>query len=275
MLENKLGVFDSGLGGLTVLKDLLEELPNYNYVYLGDNARLPYGEKSPETIYNYTSEAVDFLFSTGCNLVVLACNTASSQALRRLQQEYLPGAYPNRRILGVIRPLAEYAANHKNLNSWGVIGTKATINSQAYRHEILKLQPGATIEEVSTPLLVPLIEAGWAGKPETKMILKKYLRPLKVRGVDSLILGCTHYPFLYREIQKIMGRKTNVLNSGKIIANSLKDYLLRHAELKLEPVAQPIYRYYTTDDPRLFKELGEKFLGKKIDNLERVKITEL
>lgn len=273
--RNSIGVFDSGLGGLTVLKYFLAKLPDYNYIYLGDNARLPYGEKSPATIYEYTREAMEFLFAQGCNLVIIACNTASAQALRRLQQEYLTQNYPDRRILGVIRPLVESVAKNKNLKSVGVIGTKATINSNAYKIELEKLSPELEVEQQKTPLLVPLIEEGWAEKPETKMILKKYLRPLKTKQINALILGCTHYPFLYQEIKKIMGRRIIVPQPGEIIAASLNDYLKRHPELGLKPVAEPKYEYYTTDNPESFKTLGEKFLGQKIINPTRAVITEL
>ena len=271
--KNIIGVFDSGLGGLTVLKYFLRDLPGYNYIYLGDNARLPYGEKSQQTIYDYTREAVDFLFEAGCNLVIIACNTASSQALRRLQQEYLPAAYPGRRILGVIRPLAEAAAQDKKVETVGVIGTKATIGSNAYALELEKLNPELKIEQQAAPLLVPLIEEGWARKPETKMILKKYLRPLKEKHIDILILGCTHYPFLHKEIAGIMGRRIMVPQPGEIIARSLAGYLDRHKELGLEPVADPEYRFYTTDNPDSFRPLGERFLGRKIENLEQVRIS--
>lgn len=273
--KNIIGVFDSGLGGLTVLKYFRRDNPGYNYIYLGDNARLPYGEKSPETIYDYTREAADFLFAAGCNLIIIACNTASAQALRRLQQEYLPSAYPNRRILGVIRPLVEAVARDKKIKAVGIIGTKATINSDAYKLELKKLRPELRIEQQATPLLVPLIEEGWARKPETKMILKKYLRPLKAKQIDALILGCTHYPFLHKEISKIMGRRILVPQPGEIIARSLVDYLARHEELGLTTSANPTCKFYTTDDPRLFKDWGEKFLGSEIKNLERVKISEL
>jgi len=272
---NIIGVFDSGLGGLTVLKHFLSDLPNYNYIYLGDNARLPYGEKSPETIYQYTKEAMDFLFSAGCNLVVIACNTASAQALRRLQQEYLPVHYQNRRILGVIRPVVEAIVKQPKLGIVGVIGTKATINSHAYEIEIKKLKPNLQVIEQATPLLVPLIEEDWAKKPETKMILKKYLHPLKTKQIRALILGCTHYPFLYQMVKKIMGRRITVPQPGEIIAASLKDYLSRHPELNLQEVANPQRQYYTTDDPKSFRVLGEQFLGQKIINLAQVKITEL
>jgi glutamate racemase len=271
VLQNKIGVFDSGLGGLTVLKYFLHDLPDYNYIYLGDNARLPYGEKSQETIYEYTREAVDFLFSAGCNLVIIACNTASSQALRRLQHEYLPN-HPGRRLLGVIRPLAEAIAGNDKIKTVGIIGTKATIKSDAYKSELEKLKPELKIEQQAAPLLVPLIEEGWAHKPETKMILKKYLRPLKAKQIDALILGCTHYPFLHKEIAKIMGRHIFVPQPGEIIARSLADYLDRHPELNLTRVAHPEYKFYTTDDSRLFKTWGEKFLGQEIKNLEQIKL---
>ena len=273
--KNIIGVFDSGLGGLTILKHFLRELPDYNYIYLGDNARLPYGEKSPETIYQYSREAVDWLFKQGCNLIILACNTASAQALRRLQQEYLPTNYPSRRILGIVKPLAEKIAADKKIKSIGVIGTKATINSGTYKIELQKIHPNLNVEQRATPLLVPLIEEDWANKPETKMILKKYLHPLKTKQVNALILGCTHYSFLYREIKKIMGRRVSVPHPGDIVAASLKDYLKRHKELGLTLSTEPACYYRTTDSPGLFKKLGEKFLGQKIEDLKQVSITEL
>ncbi len=272
--KNIIGVFDSGLGGLTVFKYFLKDLPNYNYIYLGDNARLPYGAKSPETIYNYTREAVEFLFKSGCNLIIIACNTASAQALRRLQQEYLPKHYPDRRILGVVIPLVEAIANNKKYKHVGVMGTKATINSNAYKHELQKINPTLKVEQQSAPLLVPLIEEGWMEKPETKMILKKYLRPLKIKQIEALILACTHYPFLYKETVKIMGKKIAVPHPGEIIAASLKKYLARHSDLGLKENKKPETKYYTTDDPKLFKELAEKFLEQKIDKLSQANISE-
>lgn len=267
--KNIIGVFDSGLGGLTVLKYLLRDLPDYDYIYLGDNARVPYGEKSPATIYNHSREAVDWLFRQGCNLIVVACNTVSAQALRRLQQEYLPDNYPDRRLLGVIRPLAEAVATGRP-GTVGIIGTKATINSGAYAAEINKLNPKIKVVAQNAPLLVPLIEEGWAKKPETKMILKKYLRPLKAGQVDTLILACTHYPFLYKEIKAIMGKHVAVPQPGEIIAASLKNYLSQHPELGLKTVSGPTRKFYTTDNPDSFRRAGERFLGQKIGDLTRV-----
>jgi|BioPla2DNA2_1021312.scaffolds.fasta_scaffold00023_81 glutamate racemase len=275
MLDNKkniIGVFDSGLGGLSILKYFLKELPNYHYYYLGDNARLPYGSKSPETIYQYTREAVDFLFKAGCNLIIIACNTATAQALRRLQTDYLPKYYPHRRLLGVIRPIAEEIANNKNSKRIGVLGTKATITSNAYEIELKKIKPSLKVISQSAPLLVPLIEENWLNRPETKMILAEYLRPLKKQRVDTVILGCTHFPFLYQEIVKIMGKKVFIPNPGALVAKSLKDYLNRHPELGLKPVKKPVRKYYTTDNPKLFKDLAERFLAEKINTLKQVRI---
>ena len=272
--KNIIGVFDSGLGGLTVFKYFLQDLPNYNYIYLGDNARLPYGSKSPEVIYEYTREAVEFLFQKGCNLIIIACNTASAQALRKIQQEYLPKHYPNRRVLGVIRPLVEAVSAQKALRKVGILGTKATIASGAYESELKKLSPNLQVYSQSAPLLVPLIEEGWLKKPETKMILKKYLHPLKTKQIDSLILACTHYPFLHAAIDKIMGRKIVVPHPGEIIAHSLKKYLSKHAELGLQQTTTPLVQYYTTDNPQAFKKLAEQFLEKPLKNLEQVNISE-
>lgn len=280
MSENKnnaIGVFDSGFGGLSVLRHFLKNLPQYDYIYLGDNARVPYGEKSPETVYEYTREAADYLFQAGCRLIILACNTASALALRRLQQEWLPKAWPDRRMLGVIRPTAEYfAAKMKSCvaknRRLGIIGTKATINSGAYRAELNKLVNDLQIIDISAPLLVPLIEEGWTKKPETKMILKKYLRPLKEKGVTSLLLACTHYPLLMSSIKKIAGHKADVPDPGEITALSLKDYLGRHPELEILPSPSPRRLFFTTDNPEIFAANGSRFLGSAIKDIRHVKI---
>ncbi len=273
--KNIIGVFDSGLGGLTVFKYFLSDLPGYNYIYLGDNARLPYGSKSSKTIYNYTKEAVEFLFKKGCNLVIIACNTATAQAIRKIQQEYLPAHYPERRVLGVIRPLVEAITSNKNNKRVGVLGTKATVNSNSYEIELKKLNPQLEVFQQAAPLLVPLIEEDWTKRPEAKMILKKYLHPLKTKQIDTLILACTHYPYLYKEIKKIIGKKISVPHPGEIISASLKQYLNRHTELGLSASEFPERQYYTTDDPKLFKQLGEKFLEQKIINLKQVEISEV
>ncbi len=271
--ENIIGVFDSGLGGLTVLKNFLKTLPGYNYLYLGDNARVPYGEKSPEVIYEYSRQAMEFLFSKGCNLIIVACNTASAQALRKLQQEYLNKNYPKRRILGVVRPLAEFAAESRK-DVIGIIGTKSTINSRAYEIEIKNLDKKIKVQAAASPLLVPLIEEGWAKKPETKMILKKYLRPLKTNGIKLLILACTHYPFLLKDIKRICGKNILVPDPGEVVAQSLKIYLDKHPELGLEATKAPTRDFYSSDKNGLFKKLAEKFLGEKIKEFKNANLND-
>lgn len=266
-----IGVFDSGLGGLSILKHFLKKLPEYNYIYLGDSARVPYGSKSGEVVYNYTREAVDFLFSKGCQLIILACNTASARALRKIQQEYLPGKYPDRNVLGVVIPLAEVAASDKKIKRVGVIGTKTTIESKVYEEELEKLNPSLKVFSRATPLLVPLIEEGWVKKRETKMILKKYLRPLKEKEIQSLILGCTHYPLLIKEIKDIMGKNCKIYSPGEIVAESLADYLARHKEYRFESGRGEV-KFCTTDSPEKFKEMGEKFLGKNISNIKKIEL---
>lgn len=265
-----IGVFDSGVGGLTVLKDLLKELPDHNYIYLGDNARVPYGDKSQETIYGYTKEAMDFLFAKGCKLIIIACNTASSKALRRIQQEYLPERYPGKKVLGVVRPLAEKVASgyHKKV---GVIGTRATIDSGVYPIEINKIDPDIKVKQLATPLLAPLIENGWTGNPETKAIVKRYLEAFKDENIQSLIPACTHYEFLIDIIREIMG-DCEVCDPGNIIALSLKSYLERHPELDIEKVRDPDTVFYTTDSGKIFKDLGEKFLNREIKNISEIKL---
>jgi len=267
-----IGVFDSGVGGLTVLKALLEHLPEYNYIYLGDNARAPYGNKTKKEVYQYTREAVDFLFKQGCQIIVVACNTASALALRKIQQEYLPKKYPGKKVLGVIRPMAEAIATLKRIKKVGVIGTEATIKSRIYQAEIKVLNKNLKVFSASAPLLVPLIEKGQIDKKETAEVLEKYLEPFKKTEVDLLVLGCTHYPYLEKKICQIMGKGCKVYNSGEIVALALKDYLKRHKELVLKLREIPKLNFYTTGDIKKFKSLGERFLGKKIKILEKVKI---
>ena len=286
-----IGVFDSGFGGLTILKQFLSEeenynegedcnprlhcnnfLQQYNYLYLGDNARAPYGNKSQDVIYNYTKEAVDFLFKQGCELIIIACNTASAKALRKIQQEWLPKHQPDKRVLGVVIPIAEQAVKLSRFNRIGIIGTRATIESGVYEQELNKLKTGLEIYSQACPLLVPLIEEAWLKKPETRMILKKYLRLLKQKKIDTLILGCTHYPFLIKDIQRIMGKNCQVLDSPKIVAEKLKDYLLRHPEIENKISKNKERLFYTTDDPARFKQFGEKFLGKEIKKVKRAEL---
>ncbi|MBW2015838.1 MAG: glutamate racemase [Deltaproteobacteria bacterium] len=259
-----IGVFDSGYGGLTVLKAFFEILPGYNYLYLGDSARAPYGNKSLGIVYEYTRQAVSFLFDRGAELIILACNTASAKALRRIQQEWLPEHRPRGRVLGVVIPLAETAAETSRRGRIGVIGTRATIESRVYEQELHKLNPNLKVFSRPCPLLVPLVEEGWVGKPETNMILKKYLRPLKGLAIDTLILGCTHYPFLKRDISRIMGKNCMVLDAPGIVARKLADYLNRHPEMEVRLTRDTECAFFTTDDPERFRDFGEKFLARRI-----------
>jgi glutamate racemase len=266
-----IGVFDSGLGGLTVLKAFLKRLPLYDYLYVGDNARAPYGDKSLDVIYEYTRQAVDFLFGRGCVLIILACNTASAKALRKIQQEWLTLNYPDRRVLGVVIPLAEVGIHETRFGRIGVIGTRATIETRVYQQELDKLRSDLKVYGLACPLLVPLVEEGWAGKPETNRILKKYLRHLKDRRVDTLILGCTHYPFLQKDIERIMGKKCKVLDGPEIVADKLEDYLHRHPEIETRITRNAKVAYFTTDDPERFRRFGEKFLGQNPAQVEKVR----
>ena len=253
-----IGVFDSGFGGLTILRGYLDKLPEYDYMYLGDNARMPYGNKSQDVIYGYTKEAVDFLFKKGCEIIIVACNTASAKALRKIQEDYLPKNYPEKRVLGVIIPVVEDTVKIKNIKCVGLISTRATIESGTYEVELKKLAPDIKIYKQACPLLVPLVEEGWVKRPETKKILKKYLRPLKDKNIDALILGCTHYPVLIKDIKQIMGKRVRVLDSPKIVAEKLVDYLKRHSEIEKRLKKNKSITFYTTDDEKRLKEVGER-----------------
>ncbi|OGF30362.1 glutamate racemase [Candidatus Falkowbacteria bacterium RIFCSPLOWO2_12_FULL_45_13] len=267
-----IGVFDSGFGGLTVLKEFLRVLPDYGYVYLGDNARAPYGNKSAEVIYEYTRQAVDFLFKAGCELIIIACHTASSRALRKIQQEYLPKHYPGKRVLGVVVPTVEEAVKLSRYHKLGIIGTSSTVSSGVYKKELEKLRGDLEIHEQACPLLVPLAEEGWLDRLETRMILKKYLRPLKVKEIDTLILGCTHYPLLAREIIRIMGKRVKVVDPAKAAAGKLVLYLGRHQamEKKLSRAGKLVF--YTSDDAHKFKELGQRFLGRSVGEVKKIEL---
>ncbi|MBI5229757.1 MAG: glutamate racemase [Candidatus Magasanikbacteria bacterium] len=269
-----IGVFDSGIGGLTVLHWLLKELPEYDYVYIGDNARAPYGNRSQEIVYEYTRQEVEYLFNSGAQLVVLACNTASSLALRRLQQEWLPQHFPDRRILGVLIPLVETALKTTKTGIIGVVGTRGTIASGAVTREFEKrkalVRPDLARMEIfsaSCPLLVPLTEEGWIDRSETKRIMRHYVRELKQKNIDTLLLACTHYPLLYDQFSAIMGKKVQVIDN-RAVALSLKNYFERHpdiATLCRSKSETPKRMFLTTDDPERFSNLSSRFLGEQIE----------
>ncbi len=260
-----IAVFDSGYGGLTVLKPIIEKLPQYDYLYLGDNARAPYGNHSKENILNFSRQAVDYLFDQGAKLILFACNTASARALRPIQQSYLKGdKETERKILGVLIPVAEQAVEISKNNRIGVVGTKATMNSQAYNQELKKIDQKVKVYSKACPLLVPFIEEDWHKKPEAKSILKKYLLPLKSSNIDTLILGCTHYPLMINDFKKVMGKNVKVLDSGTIVAEKLQDYLNRHPEIEQKLSRGKKRSFLTTDDPQIFKKFVEKHFGMKI-----------
>ncbi len=223
----KIGIFDSGLGGLIIAKAIFKFLPKYDYVYFGDTKNLPYGEKSPKQIYEFTKAGVDFLFKQNCQIVILACNTASALALRRIQQDYLPKFYPNRRVLGVVIPTLE-EANPKN-KKIAVIGTTATINSHIYKKELVKINSQTKIFEIPTPDLVPLIEQNSLQK--AKKSLESYLKPFIKQGLNALILGCTHYPLLKEICKNVLGEKVKIISQDEIIPFKLQNYIKRHREI--------------------------------------------
>jgi glutamate racemase len=254
-----IGVFDSGLGGLTILKAFLKKLPQYNYVYLGDSARVPYGNRSPEIIYGFTKQAVNFLFKKNCQMVIIACNTSSATALKKIQQEYLPEYYPDRKVLGIIKPITENLSNsHQKI---GVIGTKATVDSGAFVREIKKTLPNALVFQQACPLLVPFIEEG-VNKHEKimRLVLKEYLDDLIKENIDTLVLACTHYEFLKKEIRKIVGPKINVISEGKIAAEKLKDFLSNHPDIEKILEKKKQVSYFVTDFSPDYERLMKLFL---------------
>lgn len=255
-----IGVFDSGLGGLTILKALLKELPQYNYIYLGDNARVPYGNRSPEIIYQFTKEAVEFLFKKNCQLIIIACNTSTSTSLRKIQQEYLPKFYPDKKVLGVIRPVAEEIGDRK-FERIGVIGTKTTVNSKAFVREIIKVLPKGQVFQQACPLLVPYIEDSGRNKKILQLILEEYLTGFKKKNIDSLLLACTHYEIIKKEIQAMVGSKIKVISEGKIVAEKLKDYLKRHPELEKKLEKKKQISHFFTDLNQDYKKLMRLFLN--------------
>lgn len=268
-----IGIFDSGYGGLTVMKEIVKMLPEYDYFYLGDNARTPYGNHSKETVTRFTDEAVRFLFEAGAKLIIIACYTASSLALRELQEKYLrnpKSRYRDRKILGVIRPVTEQAVYKTKSGRIGVVGTRATISSKAFETELKHQKSSITVVTQSCPLLVPLIEEHAHKKPEARIILRKYLRPLKNHNIDTLILGCTHYPLMIDDFKRMMGRRIQVLNSAKTVAESLKSYLERHSEIEKQLERRGKQKFYTTDDPELFRDFAKSFAGISLNRAEKV-----
>lgn len=275
MLEKvgPIGVFDSGYGGLTILKEIRKLLPQYDYVYLGDNARTPYGTRSFDVVYEFTLEAVKYLFSHGCNLVILACNTASAKALRSIQQKDLPLINPQKRVLGVIRPTVEKLEEISQSGHIGILGTEGTIGSESYPIEINKLYPQMHVFQQACPMWVPLVENNEANAPGADYFVEKYLTTLTSKDdkIDTIILACTHYPLLLSKIRKFIGTKLNIICQGNIVAESLKDYLQRHPEMETMCSKGGTCKFLTTENPIKFKELAAIFLEEPV-NASRIEL---
>ncbi|RYY35883.1 MAG: glutamate racemase [Sphingobacteriaceae bacterium] len=251
MVNNKpIGIFDSGYGGLTVFRSIAGKLPGYDYIYLGDNGRSPYGNRSFKTIHEYTWECVQWLFKQGCPLIILACNTASAKALRTIQQQDMPGTYPNERVLGVIRPTAEVIGNYTQTGEIGVLGTKGTVQSESYLIEIQKFFPEIKVQQQACPLWVPLIETGEYDKPGADYFVQLYLDQLleKSNNIDTVLLACTHYPLLQDKIKSHLPEGIKVVSQGNIVADSLVDYLQRHPEMEQRLTQNGSRQFFTTSD---------------------------
>jgi len=261
-----IGVFDSGFGGLVVLREFLGLLPQYDYLYLGDNARIPYGTRSDRVVIRFTRQAVDFLFRQGCQLIILACHTASAKALRTIQQTYLPEHYPGRRILGVLIPTVEEALAASPRKRIGVIGTEGTVTSRSFELELHKLDPQVRVFQQACPLLVPLIEEGEQDWEGTTMILRRYLASIQQAAVDTLILGCTHYSILKDRVAAIMGDGARLICSGQVTASKLVDYLQRHPEMEARLSRGKSRRYLTTDLTPRFQHLASLFMGRSLNS---------
>ncbi len=262
-----IGVFDSGYGGLTILHQMKQLLPQYDYLYLGDNARTPYGTRSFDIVYKFTREAVLKLFSMGCHLVILACNTASAKALRTIQQNDLPQIDPERRVLGVIRPTAECIGNITQTRHVGIFATAGTIKSESYVLEIQKLFPDITVMGEPCPMWVPLIENNEYDSPGADYFVEKRIGNLLRRDplIDSVILGCTHYPLLLNKILKYVPRGVQIVPQGEYVANSLKDYLRRHPEMDAKCSKGGHCHYLTTENTDKFRESAQLFLHEDVD----------
>ena len=261
-----IGVFDSGYGGLTVLKELVGHLPQYDYIYLGDNARAPYGNRSFETVYHYTLQCVRWLFDQGCPLVILACNTASAKALRTIQQLDLPRIAPDNRVLGVIRPTTEVVGNYTRTNHVGILATRGTVLSESYPIEIAKFYPDMQVYQQACPLWVPLIENNEHDKPGADYFVKTYTDQLMTQSpeIDTVLLACTHYPLLKEKIAAQLPAGSNLISQGEIVAGSLADYLQRHPEMEARCSKGGRTSFFTTDSTEDFDNHASIFYCKPL-----------
>ena len=264
--KGPIGVFDSGYGGLTILKELVQALPQYDYLYLGDNARAPYGTRSFDTVYQYTLEAVQWFFSKGCELVILACNTASAKALRSIQQKNLPLIDPHKRVLGVIRPTAEVIGQFSDTGEIGILATNGTVESDSYLLEIAHFFPTIKVYQEACPLWVPLIENNEFNSPGADYFVQKHLQQLMQKGpkIDTILLACTHYPLLMPKIEQYLPKGINIISQGSIVAQSLIQYLKKHPSIASTCSKNGQIRFCTTDSKAQFDANGAIFFGKPL-----------
>ncbi len=261
-----IGIFDSGYGGLTIMREIIQKLPAYDYVYLGDNARAPYGNRSFDTVYHYTLECVEWFFSQGCPLVLLACNTASAKALRTIQQNDLPRMGSDKRVLGVIRPTTEVIGNYTESRSIGILGTTGTVQSGSYEIEIHKFYPDIRVYQEACPMWVPLIENNEHQSKGADYFVKKHLEHLMEQApdIDTLLLACTHYPLMLDKIQEYLPIGTTIISQGEIVANSLADYLRRHPEMETRLSRGAAKQFFTTDAAEDFNAKASLFFGEGV-----------
>lgn len=273
MQKAPIGVFDSGYGGLTVLKEITARLPQYDYIYLGDNGRAPYGNRSFETIYQYTWQCVQWFFAQGSPLVILACNTASAKALRSIQQNNLPEYYPDRRVLGVIRPTTEVIGNFSKTKKIGILATNGTVQSDSYPIEIRKFFPEANVYQQACPMWVPLVENNEYKNEGADYFIQKNIQQILQQDdeIDTLLLACTHYPLLMDKIKQFLPKDITVLAQGEIAANSLADYLRRHPEIESLISKEGKRKFFTTDSAEDFDAHAKVFYGSNIKS-EKVEI---
>ncbi len=273
-MKSPIGIFDSGYGGLTILTEIRKLLPQYDYIYLGDNARSPYGNRSFEVVYKFTLQAVNKLFELGCPLVILACNTSSAKALRSIQQNDLPqSSDPSRRVLGIIRPTVEAIDSISSTKHVGVLATQGTVSSHSYALELEKLYPNISVEEEACPMWVPLVETGESDSPGADYFIRKHLDNIiaKDDSIDTIILACTHYPLLKPKMKRLLTPSIKLISQGELVAKSLEDYLGRHPEMETRLGRGGKVSYYSTESPSKFAEQASIFLDEEI-YAERVQI---
>lgn len=262
-----IGIFDSGYGGLTILHGIRQLLPQYDYIYLGDNARAPYGSRSFEVVYQFTRQAVLKLFERGCHLVILGCNTASAKALRSIQERILPEIAPERRVLGIIRPTVEALGNITKTRHVGVLATEGTIKSESYSLEVAKFYPDIKVSGVACPLWAAIVEANEADSPGADYFVKRRIDQLMLKDslIDTIILGCTHYPLLMNSIVRNVPDCVRIVPQGQYVADSLKDYLQRHTEIDSMCTKRGKCQYLTTESEERFRESARIFLHEDVD----------